>query len=719
MNKRSIPICVLLFLAVAAPVANGAEPPGLVGYQGVLRSADGAPLDGSYDMIFRFTDAPVGGTLLLTDLHTGPDAVVVQRGLFTTLLGGGTLAPGTESSLLDIFANHAPVYVEVQVGAETLTPRVQIVSTGFALNAGRFGGRLPDDYLDTSALGQIKQGVIVSNAGLVGNASAGSTGVAGSTISGTAVEGTSTATYGTTYGVHGQSASTSGTGVLGEATAATGNAWGVYGKSESDTGVGVLGSALALEGATEGVRGQASSPDGKGVVGAAFSGSGSAYGVYGESQSTDGVGVYGRATPTAGATTGVGGEAFSTTGTGVAGVAYASSGDAWGVYGGTTSPTGYGVVSDGDSLTAGDIYATGTKYFFAEHPEAADLSIRFACLEGGEIGIYQRGDGRLVNGEARVALPDPFPLIAAGRISVQVTPVEDCAGLYVPEESIGADGFTVRELGLGGSSAAFTYLVMAERAGREGLNPVRPISLSDKILTSRALGPEQKTALRAAAGTVTADRLSRASRSDLFRSLQTGDFETACSLLGGCSISQDSPVDLGLAPSRAAGAPDSSEAAASRAESPAAPAPHTTRERPEKRESVRSIWPAGAPSTLVATHEISAAVEPGDVVVLDPSCAGSIQPGATAFDPGVVGIVAPREGPVPTGERAPVAMAGIVPCKVDASYGPVLAGDLLVVSPTPGHAMRAQDPAVGTLLGKALESLEAGQGTIRVLLTLR
>lgn len=48
-------------------------------------------------------------------------------------------------------------------------------------------------------------------------------------------------------------------------------------------------------------------------------------------------------------------------------------------------------------------------------------------------------------------------------------------------------------------------------------------------------------------------------------------------------------------------------------------------------------------------------------------------------------------------------MAGRVPVKVDAAYGPfksTLAGGLA----TPGKAMRADNPAPGTVIGKALES---------------
>lgn len=65
--------------------------------------------------------------------------------------------------------------------------------------------------------------------------------------------------------------------------------------------------------------------------------------------------------------------------------------------------------------------------------------------------------------------------------------------------------------------------------------------------------------------------------------------------------------------------------------------------------------------------------------------------------------------------------------KVDARYGAVKVGDLLVTSPTPGYAMKSKPVLVngvwihraGTLLGKALEALPNGKGEILVLLTLQ
>jgi len=64
-------------------------------------------------------------------------------------------------------------------------------------------------------------------------------------------------------------------------------------------------------------------------------------------------------------------------------------------------------------------------------------------------------------------------------------------------------------------------------------------------------------------------------------------------------------------------------------------------------------------------------------------------------------------------------MASVVEVRVDAGFGPILAGDLLVSSPTPGAAMLATDPDPGTILGKALEAFDTGVGTIRVLVMLR
>jgi hypothetical protein len=66
-------------------------------------------------------------------------------------------------------------------------------------------------------------------------------------------------------------------------------------------------------------------------------------------------------------------------------------------------------------------------------------------------------------------------------------------------------------------------------------------------------------------------------------------------------------------------------------------------------------------------------------------------------------------------------VSGVVAlCNVDATAGAVEVGDLLVASSTPGHAMRSNGtPPAGTVIAKALEPLEGGSGTIRVLVLSR
>ncbi len=65
--------------------------------------------------------------------------------------------------------------------------------------------------------------------------------------------------------------------------------------------------------------------------------------------------------------------------------------------------------------------------------------------------------------------------------------------------------------------------------------------------------------------------------------------------------------------------------------------------------------------------------------------------------------------------------------RVDASYGAIHPGDLLASSPNSGYAMKAQPVDVigiefyspGTIIGRALEMLESGQGTISVFVSLQ
>lgn len=122
-------------------------------------------------------------------------------------------------------------------------------------------------------------------------------------------------------------------------------------------------------------------------------------------------------------------------------------------------------------------------------------------------------------------------------------------------------------------------------------------------------------------------------------------------------------------------------------------------------------------------------LEPGDVLSIGPD--GQMVRSTESFQATVVGVYSTEPGfiagnkldedgnPVEP-ERIPLAVVGIVPVKASAENGPIVPGDLLVASDTPGHAMRAgDDPPNGTVVGKALSALDSGTGVIQMLVMLQ
>ena len=129
---------------------------------------------------------------------------------------------------------------------------------------------------------------------------------------------------------------------------------------------------------------------------------------------------------------------------------------------------------------------------------------------------------------------------------------------------------------------------------------------------------------------------------------------------------------------------------------------------------------------------ISEPVEPGDVLELDPTALATYRLSQTACSSLVAGVVSTRPGVAlgapPTAphsllatyhSQALLALTGIVPVKVTGEGGPIMPGNLLVTSSTPGHAMRwaGPGPCPCALVGKALEPMADTQGIILVLLT--
>lgn len=177
-----------------------------------------------------------------------------------------------------------------------------------------------------------------------------------------------------------------------------------------------------------------------------------------------------------------------------------------------------------------------------------------------------------------------------------------------------------------------------------------------------------------------------------------------------------------------------------------------------------NVWAEGSfrpkGMDLAEYFVLSAPAEAGDVLVADRDRPGFYMPSLGAADSAVVGVVSEEPGvllgsnvtriaaadadlarrlddarALGDGEleaelwadleakfeasHAPVALSGTVRVKVDAGFGTIRVGDALTSSPTPGHAMRSDDVRPLTVIGKALEPLEAGTGTIRMLVLMR
>ncbi|MBE9508275.1 MAG: hypothetical protein IMY86_09525 [Chloroflexi bacterium] len=139
-------------------------------------------------------------------------------------------------------------------------------------------------------------------------------------------------------------------------------------------------------------------------------------------------------------------------------------------------------------------------------------------------------------------------------------------------------------------------------------------------------------------------------------------------------------------------------------------------------------------SDLSEQFDVTAAegeVTPGLVVCIDANHPGRLLVCTKAYDRTVAGVVSGAGGIEPgmvMGQRGspadgayPVALTGRVYVWADASEGSIRPGDLLTTSDTPGHVIKVSDyaQAQGAIIGKAMSSLDQGQGLILVLVSLQ
>src|SRR5512137_1064811 len=110
---------------------------------------------------------------------------------------------------------------------------------------------------------------------------------------------------------------------------------------------------------------------------------------------------------------------------------------------------------------------------------------------------------------------------------------------------------------------------------------------------------------------------------------------------------------------------------------------------------------------------------PGDVLVISDFKDRTVEKSAAPYSQKVAGIYCEKPGIMgsthplddPKQNEIPLAVSGIVPCKVT---GSIKRGDLLTTSSIAGHAMKHPAPKVGTILGKAFGEWNVGNGKIDV-----
>jgi hypothetical protein len=374
-----------------------------------------------------------------------------------------------------------------------------------------------------------------------------------------------------------------------------------------------------------------------------------------------------------------------------------------------------------DDLDVNGTLTANAKNFLQNHPHDPELEIVYTSLEGPEAGTFTRGSARLENGLARVALDESFGWVTHPDLglTVSLTPRGGFADLYVVD-------VTTSELVVAAApgsepDVAFDYHVMGLHVGYEESPVVRPKtrpaplpdprSLREPIAAVPELARHTPLARWAATEASVFGREVDLSAGDALRSAIGIDQDREAALGDG---SEEGPAAHTTPP-----APVGDEALADADVAPVAGGPAAASRTWEDEQGnlyASSFRPS--PGGLDTVLPLVGEVRPGDVLAVDASGNG-VRRADLAEDAGVVGIATGDPLPGPDGASVPFAVAGVVRCNVDATFGAIRPGDLLVASSTPGHAMRLDGPLPGTMLGKALEGLADGTGTIRVLVVLR
>ena len=109
-----------------------------INYQGYLTDDSGNPINDTLSMTFGIWDAASGGT----EVWNEPQNVEVRNGLFNLILGTVNSIP------TNIFSSGDSRWLELTVDAQTLSPRTEITSVGYAYRAVKADSSESADMVD-------------------------------------------------------------------------------------------------------------------------------------------------------------------------------------------------------------------------------------------------------------------------------------------------------------------------------------------------------------------------------------------------------------------------------------------------------------------------------------------------------------------------------------------------------------------------------------------
>ena len=125
-----------LVLAESAPLLHN--------FQGRLTNSVGTPVTSSQLVTFRLiqggtaSETPTTGTVAYEEEQT---ITPNELGVFVHVIGSGTPLNSTVLEETDFITNGLPLFVEMSLGGETLLPRTQVLSVGYAIEASGLDGR--------------------------------------------------------------------------------------------------------------------------------------------------------------------------------------------------------------------------------------------------------------------------------------------------------------------------------------------------------------------------------------------------------------------------------------------------------------------------------------------------------------------------------------------------------------------------------------------------